>query len=1443
MAGRTFEQILNPLPNQNVEFIWDGLDHLGKPVNGSIIAHISVGFLYDAVYYEARNFGQAFAQAGDQITSIRTRQEVISWRHNNLTVYSEIKGKGVIAEGWTFSSQHKVSPLNLYTLHKGDGTIIKKDAHVIRTVAGGGNTVFSGDGGPAVDASFYHPKGIAVDSEGNIYFANSSNHRIQKVDTGGIITTVAGNGNYGFSGDGGPAVNARINNPIGVTVDSKGNIFIADGYNRRIRRVDISGIITTVAGNGDAGFSGDGGPAVDASLYLPQTVAVDSEGNIFIADGHNRRIRKVDTSGIITTVAGNENQGFSGDGGPAVDASLYNPFGVAVDSKGNIFIADEFNNRIRKVDTSGIITTVAGNGNQGFSGDNGPAVDARLYYPLSVAVDSEGNIFIADYLNNRIRKVDTSGIITTVAGNGNQGFSGDGGPAVDASLYNPFGVAVDSAGNLFVADEFNNRIRKVGGPAIFNDYMTAGDIPFAEENGLGHIMSSAGLHKTTIDLDTGAILREFGYDENNNVISITDQFGNQTTINRNSSGMPTSITSPYGLATQLSIDAANHLTRITYPDSSFYSFEYTPDGLMTAETEPEGNRFNHTFNYRGKLTDATDEEGGHWQFTRTASANGDILTEVLTGEGNLTSYFDHTDSTGAYSSIITDPTGAEILFNETGEGLTVNKSLPCGMDLEFKYGVDSEYKFKYIKEMTETTPSALERVTLRDKTYQDTDTDDIPDLITETVTVNGKSTTLENNVLQSQKTVTSPQGRTITMLYDPSTLVTESMSIPGLFDTSYGYDTKGRLTSVDTNTRQTAFTYNAQGFLESVTDPGGYTTSYTHDALGRTTGIGRPDGNSIGFTYDKNGNMTVLTNPSTINHCFGYNKVNLNSSYQTPLSGSYSYVYDKDRRLKQTNFPSGNQINNIYANGRLEQIQAPEGNIDFTYLCGTKVGSITKSSESISYGYDGKLVTSETLSGTLNKALGYTYNDDFNLTSLTYAGATESYIYDNDGLLTGAGNFTITRNAGNGLPETVTGGSLSLSRSFNGYGEVEAQDYSVGGQITSWNLTRNNNGRITNKSETVDGTTSGYIYTYDPMGRLLSVTKDTALIEEYQYDQNGTRIYEMNSLRGIAGRNFSYDDEDHLLTADSVIYSYNLDGFLAAKTDGSNVTTYDYSSRGELLSATLPDGRIIEYVHDPLGGRIAKKINGVIVEKYLWQGLTRLLAVYDGSNSLTQRFEYADGRMPVAMTKGGSTYYLTYDQVGSLRVVADASGNVVKRIDYDSFGNIIDDTNPAFEVPFGFAGGLHDRDTGFVRFGYRDYDPDTGRWTAKDPIFFNGGDTDLYGYCLNNAINFFDPYGLIVEADPFNPVPNVPTVNLTKGQKGALLKTGLGAGLIIGGSLTLPEGAPFIAAGIPMFTEGLTLDVVEFGFRGDTSNIPSTWEVFGIIAEQIYNLNNPCPAK
>jgi sugar lactone lactonase YvrE len=320
----------------------------------------------------------------------------------------------------------------------------------ILTVAGNGKL-----------ATLSYPSGIYVDSAGNLYIADTYNHLIRRVDTSGVITTVAGDGSYGYSGDNGPATSASLYYPTSVAVDSAGNLYIADIDNNRIRKVDTGGVITTVAGNGIQGYSGDNGPATSANLNLPCGVAVDGLGNLYIADYYNDRIRKVDTSGIITTVAGNGLRDYIGDNGPATSASLFDPMSVVVDSAGNLYVADTWHNRIRKVDTGGVITTVAGNGIQGYSGDNGPATSANLKQPFGVAVDSVGNLYIADFNNNRIRMVDTNGIITTVAGDGSYGYSGDNGPAILASLFSPNGVAVDSAGNIYIADTSNQCIRKV----------------------------------------------------------------------------------------------------------------------------------------------------------------------------------------------------------------------------------------------------------------------------------------------------------------------------------------------------------------------------------------------------------------------------------------------------------------------------------------------------------------------------------------------------------------------------------------------------------------------------------------------------------------------------------------------------------------------------------------------------------------------------------------------------------------------------------------------------------------------------------------------------------------------------------------------------------------------------------------------------------------------
>ena len=309
---------------------------------------------------------------------------------------------------------------------------------VITTVAGGGPGDL-GDGGPATDATFSsHPMRVTGDRVGNLFVADAHHARIRRINTStGIIDTVAGCGIEGYSGDGGPAVHARIASPHGTALDGHGNIYIADLKNDRIRRVDAStGIITTVVGNGEHGYSGDGGPTTEAMLASPIAVFATADGDLYIADHRNSRVRKVEAATrIITTVAGTGEQGFSSDGGPATHAAIALPRDVALDADGSLYIADGANNRIRKVDPDGTITTIVGTGSEKFSGDGGPAPKANLSMPYSIALDSDGNLYVVDTGNRRVRRIDAStGIITTVAGNGSYGFSGDGGPAIDAPL-------------------------------------------------------------------------------------------------------------------------------------------------------------------------------------------------------------------------------------------------------------------------------------------------------------------------------------------------------------------------------------------------------------------------------------------------------------------------------------------------------------------------------------------------------------------------------------------------------------------------------------------------------------------------------------------------------------------------------------------------------------------------------------------------------------------------------------------------------------------------------------------------------------------------------------------------------------------------------------------------------------------------------------------------
>ena len=366
-------------------------------------------------------------------------------------------------------------------------------AQIINTVAGNGSWGYAGDGGPAISAELYSPSAVAVDDSGNFYIADMINDRIRKVNNTGTISTIAGNGynagasggyTGGYSGDGGPATAAELYWPSSIAIDATHNIYFTDAGNNCIRKITPAGIISTIAGTDTAGYSGDGGPASAARLFYPQGLTLDNKGNMFIADCFNNRIRKIDTAGIISTIAGNgygsgsDSGGYSGDGGPADSAELFWPFALAVSPSGSVFIVDMNNNCIRKVDTSGIITTIAGNDTiPGYNGDGIMADSAELNSPDGITLDTFGNIYIADAGNDRIRKIGLDNMITTYAGDGIGGFAGDGGLCSDAELFSPAGIIFDNSGNMYIADQANYLIRFISAaPTDINKIPTPKEI-------------------------------------------------------------------------------------------------------------------------------------------------------------------------------------------------------------------------------------------------------------------------------------------------------------------------------------------------------------------------------------------------------------------------------------------------------------------------------------------------------------------------------------------------------------------------------------------------------------------------------------------------------------------------------------------------------------------------------------------------------------------------------------------------------------------------------------------------------------------------------------------------------------------------------------------------------------------------------------------------------
>ncbi len=1365
IAGRVITQSFSATPNQNYTFTWDGLDSYGRNVLGVQSVQVRIGYAYPGFYNLPPNIAASFGAASGQLITgnIPSRQPAVIWQEYTTSIGQDDARKTAQA-GWSFSVQHRYDPVSRI-LYQGDGgqrsILGSLTPDIITTVAGNGVFGgFNGTGGLATKASLNQPFDLALNIDGSLYIAESG--IIRRVGQDGIITIVAGTGSIGFRGDGGPAIQALLGNTLAVTFGKDGNLYIADRDNGRIRRVDQGGIITTVAGNGIRGFNGDGGPATQASFNNPVATEVGSDGSLYISDSGNNRIRRVGLDGIITTVAGNGNFGGLGDGGPAIQASFGNPKGLALGTDGSLYIAATANsggnNAIRRVGTDGIITTVAGNGILGFSGDGGPATQASLRVD-NIAIAADGSLYVSDSLHNRIRHIDQNGIINTIAGNGIGKFSGDGGAATQASLRTPLGIGFGKDGNLYIADNLNARIRRVASP--FPGF-SVGEIAIPSEDGSElYKFDPTGRHLATLNTLTGSTLLSFSYDTQGNLNQITDADGLITRIERDALNNPAAIVAPFGQRTTLKLDSNGYLSKLTNPAGESHAMTYTADGLLTSFKDPRGNSSTFTYDPLGRLMNDVNAITGGLALSRTELADGHSVAVTSTlnrvtahAVRNLTTGDRERKHTQADSTISTmlEKTDASFVTTEADGTLT---TLLQGPDPRFSM-------LAPIAQSLQTSTGGL----TANMTSQSTAVLANPSnplsltTLTDTVTLNGLASTRVFDATTKTLTATSPAARQSKAVIDSVGRLIQAQTT-GILPINNTYDLQGRPATIAQGTgvdeRLVSFTYNSQGYLDTVTDPLGRQVKYEYDLAGRVTRQILPDTREILFTYDANGNLASLLPPGKPAHSFTYTPINQMASYEPPAVGagtnSTLNSYNLDQQLTQVLRPDGLTIAYAYDTaGRPSIVTVPEGNYSYSYNPTTgKLASVTTPDGlGLNYTYTGALPTLTTWTGAVAGNVGMTYDNFFRVNTRSVNGANPfTYIYDNDDLLTAVGNttlginLTLTRNAQNGLLTGTTLGSLSDSYIYNGFGEVTSYLAKfTTSDLFKTDFTRDKLGRITQKIETVGGSTNTFDYSYDLAGRLTEVKLNGSVQSSYGYDDNGNRT-QLNGLP-IA----IYDAQDRLLKYNNTTYDYTANGELKSKIEGTQTTSYNYDVLGNLRQVTLPSGTNIDYVIDGQGRRIGKKRNGILEQGFLHQDQLKPIAELDGNGAIVSRFVYAIGvNVPDFMIKGGATYRIIKDHLGSPRLVVDiASNTVVQSISYDVWGNVLSDSNPGFQ-PFGFAGGLYDQDTRLVRFGARDYDAGIGRWTVKDPIGYANEDGNLYVYSKNDSINYFDIDGNKVISD------------------------------------------------------------------------------------------------